>query len=184
MIKKAKYKKNGLDKVIWSPNTDPEEFFTDLIEVPFRSKQQPAGSIFINDERNKDGLQYWGKPTALAQKLAWAYPLGQGVVTHIRIIEWRDGNVLTILHTQAENHFSFDFWAGLKLPEEDEYECDDDGHRLKTFEMSFTGRTLGATGIMSKFVVKIQAIDKDSAAIRIYKTHEHVSMWKITEIKR
>ena len=129
MIKKAKYKKNGLDKVIWSPNTAPEEFFTDLVEVPWRKKCKEIGHIFINDERNKDGLQYWGKPTALAIKLCRAYPLGSGV-THIRIIEWPDGNVLTILHTQADNHFSFDFWAGLKVPESDEYECDDEGRKI------------------------------------------------------
>lgn len=110
---------HGSKKKVYSPNTAPEEFFSDLIEIDyFSKKRQPKGYVFVNDHRKEDGLQYFGKPTELAQELAEAYPLGQGVVSCIEIIEWKDGNVLTILSTSAENHFKFDFWAGLEVKED------------------------------------------------------------------
>ena len=119
---------NGARKHIYEPNTPPEAFFTDRVGIDFFAKDRSAerGRVFINDHRVDTGInrQHWGKPTELAEGLARAYPLGQGKISGIEIIEWEDGNVLTILSTCAENHFQFDFWAGLSVPEEDVYEVE------------------------------------------------------------
>lgn len=53
---------------------------------------------------------------------------------------------------------------------------------MKTFECYFTGRQVGAIGIMGEFIVTVQAEDEDKAKLKIYKTHEHISKWFAREI--
>jgi len=118
-MNKATYDLYGHKKTIYAPNTEPEKFFTDVMKIKRHgsSERPPKGHKFIWDHRVNDEFQRWGKPTELAEECAQDYPLGQGFIANIEIIEWKDGNVLTILKTSAENGFQFDFWAGLNVSE-------------------------------------------------------------------
>jgi len=113
--------RDGSKKTVYSPNTAPEKFYSDVVKIKTHgsSEKPPDGHVFIWDHRIKDEFQRWAKPTELAENLALEYPLGGGSISSMEIIQWKDGNVLTLISVDSDlEGFKFTFWAGLNITQE------------------------------------------------------------------
>jgi len=52
---------------------------------------------------------------------------------------------------------------------------------LKTYRASFTGRKNGDLGISYRHDLLVQGYDEKSALVNLYKTHEHILLFSLTE---
>ncbi len=53
---------------------------------------------------------------------------------------------------------------------------------MKRFLFEFTGREVGAIGVMQEFSVIVNADNEESARLTIYDTHEHITQLIVTEL--
>ena len=131
-MKTAIYKfseKSGDWRTVYSPNIPPEEFFDDIVKIssnPVEKPNPPRGYIFIDDRRDEkekitgwqveNGKNRWvsfyGKPSSLLCEIMEESGVKIGHIGSVEIVEWPDGNILTIL--RADNHI-FTTWAGLNI---------------------------------------------------------------------
>jgi hypothetical protein len=56
------------------------------------------------------------------------------------------------------------------------------GSHMKTYRCYFHGREIGAIGIFHACYVEVRAEDSQSACVKCYDTHEHISGWRAVEI--
>ncbi len=54
---------------------------------------------------------------------------------------------------------------------------------MPRYRCVFHGRKLGAIGVFGFHVVELDAEDPESARLKCYETHEHISNFKAIEVK-
>lgn len=54
---------------------------------------------------------------------------------------------------------------------------------MPTYQIRFSGRKLGALGVVSTFYERVEAPDKDAAVLKLYDKYEHISPQAIVELR-
>ena len=54
---------------------------------------------------------------------------------------------------------------------------------MTKWQAEFTGREVGALGVLSRFVAVVEADTYDGAVLALYKTHEHISIHSLTTVE-
>jgi hypothetical protein len=55
------------------------------------------------------------------------------------------------------------------------------GYNMKTYEVRFYGRTIGAIGILYWITDTVQAENEEAAKLKLYDKYEHISILTIRE---
>jgi hypothetical protein len=54
---------------------------------------------------------------------------------------------------------------------------------MSRYRFEFYGRQVGAIGIMSNYEVEVEAETQQEAQLKLYETHEHISIKRVTEVE-